>query len=366
MGATTEIAWTDSTFSPWRGCQHAVGDDGVPHPACDFCYAEAMAKRNPTMLGEWGPEGTRVCAAPAYWRQPLKWNAAAEAAGERRRVFCASISDVFEDWHGPIFDHHEQTLFCCPHCRHIAPDDWVGGFHEQGDDAHRCPKCGGIVRGELPPATMDDLRHDLFALIDATPWLTWLLLTKRPENVRRMWAPVPIPGNLDPVASAPYGHSSRLYRKNVHIGTSISDQATADEWIPRLLECHDLCPVLFVSAEPIIGPINLAKWLRCEECQLDHPGLVTDAVVNRSQRSHPMCGRGRACPFIGQVIVGGESGPHRRPCSVEWIERIADDCTAANVAFFCKQDAAQKSGQQGRIPDHLWARKEFPSMEAVR
>src|SRR5438309_1360503 len=61
------------------------------------CYAETQSRRNPGVLGEWGPGGKRVIASEAYWRQPLRWDREAARAGERWRVFCASLADVFEE-----------------------------------------------------------------------------------------------------------------------------------------------------------------------------------------------------------------------------------------------------------------------------
>lgn len=65
MSTTTEtkIEWAHWTFNPWRGCTHATLADGSAHPGCEHCYAEAMSKRNPGTLGEWGEGGTRVVAA---------------------------------------------------------------------------------------------------------------------------------------------------------------------------------------------------------------------------------------------------------------------------------------------------------------
>jgi len=123
MGETSKIQWTHATFNPWRGCARVS-------PGCERCYAETLAKRNPEVLGTWGPSGVRAPASEAYWRQPQRWNREAEAAGERRRVFCASLADVFEG------------------------------------------------RRDLDPA-----RARLWATIVLCPSLDWLLLTKRPENV---------------------------------------------------------------------------------------------------------------------------------------------------------------------------------------
>lgn len=136
MGKTT-IEWTAQhlpdgtvvsgyTFNPWSGCQRVS-------PGCQNCYAEAMAKRNPRVLGVWGPQGTRVRTSNDYWRNPLVWNREAKREGRRYRVFCASMADVFED------------------------------------------------RPELI-----EWRVDLFRLIVNTPLLDWLVSTNRPENIMPM------------------------------------------------------------------------------------------------------------------------------------------------------------------------------------
>src|SRR5262249_10541241 len=115
----TRIAWTHHTLNPWRGCTKVS-------PGCTHCYAAELAKRNPAVLGRWGPGGPRVIASEAQWRNPLKWDRKAKAAGKRPRVFCASLADIFE------------------------------------------------ARPEL-----ESPRARLFDLIAATPNLDWLLLTKR-------------------------------------------------------------------------------------------------------------------------------------------------------------------------------------------
>ena len=87
MAANTKIEWCHATFNPWRGCTKVSA-------GCANCYAETLSARNPKVLGEWGPKGSRAIASESYWRQPLKWDREAAAAGERRRVFCASRWDA--------------------------------------------------------------------------------------------------------------------------------------------------------------------------------------------------------------------------------------------------------------------------------
>lgn len=288
MGKNTKIEWTTHTFNPWRGCTKIA-------PGCQHCYAADLAKRNPSTLGIWGDQGTRVVASEAMWREPLKWDKAAEKAGERHRVFCASLADVFEDW-GDNGVVDSDGLF--------AKD-------------HRSGKEG---------ITLDDVRRRLFALIDATPNLDWLVLTKRPENIPAM---VP-PYNFHACETGDCPHErveqcdslrQRKYRDNVWFGTSISTQADADRNIPALLKCRDLAPVLFVSAEPLLGPIDLAIIDTARGTPLR---WVKPAVSKHSSA-------------IDWLIVGGESGPHARPMHPDWACSLRDQCQAAGVLYFFKQ-----------------------------
>ena len=304
MGTNTKIAYAHHSWSGWRGCEHATLKDGSEHPGCANCFAEAMSRRNPTMLGVWGPEGTRVRASDTYWRKPLVWNAKAEADGERSRVLW-DLSDPFEDWQGPVYDHRGARL--------VNPQAGEGYYHVTGS-------WSPLGRERL--ATMSDLRRDAFALIQETPWLDWLILTKRPNLLKiSNWWPKTGP------PQAPLHQHIRL--ENVWLGVSVSDQRSADELIPKLLGLRELAGRLWVSVEPLLGPIDLVEtWRKV---------LVPDWIV-----------------------IGGESGPHRRECKIEWIQDIALHCYRAEIPCFVKQDSHLKPGQQGRIPDELWNVKEFP------
>lgn len=341
MGETTGIGWTHHTFNGWRGCEHKKLEDGSPHPGCEHCYAEAMSRQNPRVLGRWGAGGTRVMGAKAYWRTPLKWNAAAQAAGERRRVFCQSLADVFEDWEGPIHSPAGQVLSICEDC---------GAIGDFEDDS--CEECGS---DDVPGLTMDDLRKKLFELIDHTPWLDWQLLTKRPELVMTMW-PDNTRERTAELWGKPGGFNAKVFRPNVWLGTSVSNQQTADEFIPQLLRYGTFCPVLFASVEPLIGPVYLNRdlggtlWIGG---QRGHEGRS-----NGRHEHDNRCERG-----LSWVIVGGESGSRYRECQLEDLLDVARQCRTFGVPIFVKQDCGLKDGQQGRIPDYVWQVKQFPKVE---
>lgn len=89
MAENSKIQWTHHTFNPWRGCEKVS-------EGCKHCYAEQLVTKRQG-LPLWGKDAPRKVAAESTWREPLRWNRQAEKDGERRRVFCASLADVFED-----------------------------------------------------------------------------------------------------------------------------------------------------------------------------------------------------------------------------------------------------------------------------
>lgn len=187
MGKDSKIEWTDHTFSPWWGCTRVS-------PGCEHCYAEAFDKR--TGGAHWGRSSERRFFGEKHWAEPLKWNAAAASDGVRRRVFCASMADVFED---------RPELY--------AP------------------------------------RSRLFALIRDTPALDWLLLTKRPENASLLWDRA----QYDAFNGA--DSFGLVWGPNVWLGVTAEDQRRWDERVPVLMSTPAV--VRFVSVEPMLGPLDL-------------------------------------------------------------------------------------------------------------
>lgn len=322
MGANTKIEWCDFTFNCWRGCTKVS-------PGCKNCYAETLSGRNPKTLGVWGPQGTRVVAAESAWREPLKWDREAKRDGVRRRVFCASLADVFEDWRGPMLHasgyklHHGFALSDSPR--------WI----ESSSDSTNT-----LV-------TMDDVRRRLFALIDATPNLDWLVLTKRPENIAKMMPEYvrTSPSEnwfFDPEEQKRRGlthagpHKSTMsvsgvgvVRPNLWLGTSVENQAAADERIPHLLRTP--AAVRFLSCEPLLGPVDLDRAVFNGQSQgLESEGIPGHLAVEVAATFKRLDG-------LHWCIVGGESGHGARPFHVEWARSLVKQCKAAGVACFVKQ-----------------------------
>lgn len=248
MAENSNIEWTHHTFNPWIGCQK-VG------PGCDHCYAEAWDSRGLQQREtRWGPHAARTRTSAANWRKPLAWDRAAAAASERHRVFCASLADVF--------DNHSSIL-----------PEW---------------------------------REDLWRLIEATPNLDWMLLTKRPGNFANM---LPVPFDFE-----------RLY-SNVWLGCTVVNQAEADRDIPKLLAVP--AAVRFLSVEPLLGPLDATR--------------IKVGGAQSLYRANALTGDGFDGQRLNLVIVGGETGRGARPMHPDWARSLRDQCNAAGVAFHFKQ-----------------------------
>lgn len=189
---------------------------------------------------------------------------------------------------------------------------------------------------------LDRPREQLWDLIDSCSGLDFLLLTKRPENILRM-----IP---------PGWRGIRLH--NVWYGTTVENQEQADKRIPELLKVPTV--VRFLSCEPLLGPVNLTRYLMDpppEHRHFDQVGCDCNPVPKGD---------------IGWIIAGGESGHGARPTPIAWLEQLRDQCAAADVPFFLKQLGKQlakehglhdeKGGDPGEWPEDLRV-QQFPITE---
>lgn len=272
MGANSKISWTDHTFNPVWGCTK-IG------PGCDHCYAESFDRR---VGGDhWGAGKPRREFGDKHWNEPLKWNAAAEKLGVPAKVFCASFADFLDN-------------------------EWPEG-----------------------------VRTRMWKLIKATPWLRWIMVTKRI-------------GNFEAMKPEDWGDGY----PNVWLLITVVNQAEADRDIPKLLKVPAI--VRGLSVEP-----------QLEKIDLEYP---TGLFPNGPQ----MCCSGHECGCQGKpidpplvwhlnwVITGAESGAGARPYDENWARALRDDCAASGVAFFYKQKIVGR--QKVELPEldgKQWA--EFPA-----
>jgi protein gp37 len=237
MGETTKIEWADMTFNPWIGCTKVS-------PGCDNCYAAEMMDNRYGRV-KWGSGEARSRTSQGNWRKPMQWNNSAKKAGARPFVFCSSLADVFDN--------------------------------------------------EVDP----EWRTDLFHLIDATPNLVWLLLTKRIGNVMNM---------LPPYLAFP---------PNVAIGATMVNQLEYNRDAYKLRHVKESINPIFTfgSFEPLIGSV-----------------LLDDYAPD-------------------WIIVGGESGPNPREMNKDWARRLQSDALRLGRVFNYKQGGGRGKDKGGHELD---------------
>ena len=301
---STKIEWTDETWNVITGC--TLVDEG-----CRNCYAAELAasrlKNHPSRAGLAKRNAQGVASFTGEVRfnedwldQPLHWKAP-------RMIFVCAHGDLF----------HPNV-----------PDEWI---------------------------------DRVFAVMALAPRHTFQVLTKRPERARWHLQKLTDDGPADrlsdvagrymgdeadcwianyingwsrpteaPDDNPANGTVTRWPLPNVWLGTSVSDQASADARIPDLLETP--AAKRFVSAEPLLGPVDFrdveieqggkGKW-HCDFLDNDGLGPEDDPIFHGAT--------------IDWIIVGGESGRRARPMHPDWARNIRDQCQAAGTAFFFKQ-----------------------------
>jgi protein gp37 len=287
----SKIEWTDrSDWNPVRGCTRVT-------EACVNCYAEIMAARfsNP---GMWGHGFAEIVQLPG--------------------------GGIDHRWTGKVELQHDRLLkpLTWRKPAKVFPNSTSDFFHEK-----------------LPFEHIDKL----FAVMALTPHLTYQVLTKRPERMREYITPA----RAHPVCLEALGLTLEAHQRdskstvgtgvmlqgdiahlqqwplpNVWLGTSVHDQASADEFIPHLLATP--AAVRFISAEPLLGPVSL-RWAKWDDWK--------DKAGKRRRTVDHLDG----ARMLDWVIAGGESGPGARPMHTQWVRDLRDECVEAQVPFFFKQ-----------------------------
>jgi protein gp37 len=269
----SKIEWTDATWNPVVGCSKI--SDG-----CKGCCALRDALRLAGNPNEKIRELYSTVTSPEthnwtgvtklnerHLEDPLRWK-------RPRRIFVNYMSDLF----------HESI-----------PDEWI---------------------------------DKIFAVMALAPQHTFQILTKRPERMQyyfKSW--LTGVGRRDRFLDVanhaniiPADLRKRWPLPNVWIGVSVEDQKTADERIPLLLQTP--AAVRWISAEPLLGPINIEKWLCNCPVKCEHDGGSISCSIDG---------------YLDWVVPGGESGADARPMHPNWARSLRDQSVAAGVPFLFKQ-----------------------------
>ncbi len=264
----SNIEWTEATWNPTTGCDQVSA-------GCDNCYALTMAKRLKAMdSAKYQTDGDPRTSGPGFGVAmhedalsiPLRWR-------KPRTVFVNSMSDLFH------------------------------------------------------PKVSDEFIAKVFAVMAATPHHTYQVLTKRAPRMRSLL------NNLEWCTQVLHESLTRLHGPsrglpawplpNVWLGVSAENQEQADRRVSELVKTP--AAIRFVSAEPLLGPVDLSKWLGIEWSDM---GMWLEEMLAT------VSGRGS---LLDWVIVGGESGPGARPMDGNWVADLVDQCQASSTAVFVKQ-----------------------------
>jgi protein gp37 len=330
MADRTKIEWTEATWNPITGCS-------VVSAGCKHCYAMKLAgtrlQHHPSRAGltidtAAGPVWNGQVRFNEQWLdQPLRWR-------RPRLIFVCAHSDLF----------HESV-----------PDEWI---------------------------------DRVFAIMALAPHHTFQVLTKRPERMLRYFTERRDEGWSDGHIRLLFGRPARAFPAsfkrlplnndarmpwplpNVWLGVSVENQDAADERIPLLLQTP--ASVRWISAEPLLGPVDLTRVMRSESEWTFCDNALTGF------RAHK-CG-GTIGPKLDWVVAGGESGTGARPMHPDWARSLRDQCAEAGVAFLHKQngnwanpDDIEAAGlashgwweedrTDGGVRRHEWPDSKFPCM----
>lgn len=307
MSDKTGIEWTDSTWNPLRGCSRV--SDG-----CRNCYAESQAARIQSMdRGRGVPEGEGsydgLLAKGGQWNgeikvvhqvldQPLRWR-------KPRLIFVNSMSDLFhEAVTVETLDRIFAVMLACAafnnrqHTFQVltkraermrsylasrTPAEHLKAWAEAGDRWIHVDDGDVIFSEYICGLTCHDWAEDGTNRADS-PYMPWAY-TKTLFPLPNLW-----------------------------LGVSVENQATTDQRVQDLMSTP--ATVRWISAEPLLGPVDLSSWLEIGSLKSD---------------------LGLSNPGIDWVVVGGESGPKARPMHPSWARPLRDQCAAAGVPFLFKQ-----------------------------
>lgn len=325
MSGKSNISWTDFSWNPTVGCSRVS-------PGCDHCYAFALhdqrhnaylAGNFPDAPAQYHKPFSEVQLIPARLEGPLRWR-------KPRRVFVDSMADLF----------HKDV-----------PDEFL---------------------------------DVVFGIMAAAPRHTFQILTKRPQRMahylndseakRRAWnaarplvertlqrdmydvVPIPQEGR----AKGPdWCYPEHWPPPNVWLGVSVENQdyAWRIDWLAKTPAA-----VRFLSCEPLLGPIDLGKWIGYAPTPEEAEALAEFREMFGELPENSLNAKiGRAQEAFRKslwVIAGGESGKDFRPVDSDWLRGLRDQCVAAEVPFFLKQGSGLRPGMNRELDGQVW--EQFP------
>lgn len=305
--ALTKIEWADCVWNAITGCTPVS-------EGCQNCYAKRMANRLAGRCGYPADDPFRVTLHPERLNEPLRWK-------KPRRVFVCSMGDLF----------HEDVPF--------------------------------------------EFIASVFGVMANSSQNTYMVLTKRPQRMKEFfdWLSLSaasyyardhrtVPYDDDRInvfimkIASEYGINLDFMRKwplfNVWLGVTAENQQRANERIPILLQIPAV--IRFVSVEPMLGPVDLSRWLYCYVC--GNTGEYYNPVFDEVEDC-PVCDGD--LPKLDWVICGGETGPNARPMHPDWVRSLRDQCQAAGVPFFFKSWGDYKPLPYGDRGDGLHTLTEY-------
>lgn len=303
MPNRTTIAWADYSSNPIKACHRETGKPGWAcvrvSDGCRECYAATLNRRLGTGLDFTVPALSQVepylderelHKMLTFRPKPIAHrlygvempDSTFKNGRSRPAVFTCDMTDLFGEW---------------------VPDEWL---------------------------------DRIFAVFALRPDVDWLVLTKRPERMRAYICSVrSVRANTMAMADLNPEKTMEMMKRqdgiiwpppNCWLGTSVENQHLAGLRVPELLATP--AAVRFLSCEPLLGPIDLRRWL----------GRIQTPLADGYGGDHSP--GWKSSPGVNWVIAGGESGAKARPCDIAWIRSLRDQCQPVGVPVFVKQQGA--------------------------
>lgn len=287
MTTATTIEWTDHTWNPVTGCSKVS-------QGCKHCYAERIFARPYP-----GRAFTDVRCHPERLDQPLRLRTP-------KRIFVNSMSDLF---HEDVPDGFIDKVFAV---MALAPQHTFQVLTKRAERMLRYCRSDDSSNLAYEPDLDGEATRDAFIEGQAQA-----IYEKRHGEDPSMWLAVhqPLP--------------------NVWLGVSVEDQDRADERIPLLLQTP--AAVRWISAEPLLGPLDVEQYLRIDGCHTFSDGESLPTICCECH--------GKGSPRLDWVVTGGESGPKARPSHPDWFRSVRDECATAGVPYLHKQNGEWAPGE---------------------